>query len=354
MSYSETSHNQSSDECNISKRGDNNESKKHNYVQNSLMSTSSTSPQHILKNNKRKLTSEISPINKLKAFKDLDTLLNKLDKDEKENSFSDTTTNEKNSLNAFRPTGLYSSSPSTSKKVQQTDNFEALKNEIFLIKSPTKKMASNKDLLMSNEKDNTANEYDIEQEDYDNSDSKDEDVLNNLTLSQSTSMNSLKKKKKKKISTEKVTDKNVKLNKDFAKLLNKLDRNIEEENCERDSATDEENSVLKRTGLYTSSFTSQQVLQSCVSKEGKSDICTEQILTQNISPNNNLLPDNDDKKENNLSVPDNDEEEEPVDVFFKSMALTVKGFSFDMKMRAKKEVFNIISELEIINHNNNN
>lgn len=48
------------------------------------------------------------------------------------------------------------------------------------------------------------------------------------------------------------------------------------------------------------------------------------------------------------------EEDDPIDTFFKSMASTVKTFSTSLKIKAKKEIFNIVNNLEYENHNINN
>lgn len=45
-----------------------------------------------------------------------------------------------------------------------------------------------------------------------------------------------------------------------------------------------------------------------------------------------------------------EEDEDSIDAFFKKMALTVKSFPQNLKIKAKKEVFNIITELEIENN----
>jgi len=44
-----------------------------------------------------------------------------------------------------------------------------------------------------------------------------------------------------------------------------------------------------------------------------------------------------------------EEAEDPIDVFFKSIALTVKQFSPQLKIKAKMEVLKIINELELLN-----
>lgn len=48
------------------------------------------------------------------------------------------------------------------------------------------------------------------------------------------------------------------------------------------------------------------------------------------------------------------EEDDSVDTFFKSMASTVKTFSTSLKIKAKKEIFNIVNNLEFGNHGINN
>lgn len=58
-----------------------------------------------------------------------------------------------------------------------------------------------------------------------------------------------------------------------------------------------------------------------------------------------------DERKEILNEINKDQEEDPIDVFFKSMALTVKQFSSNLKIKAKKEVFNIITELEMENNN---
>jgi len=47
----------------------------------------------------------------------------------------------------------------------------------------------------------------------------------------------------------------------------------------------------------------------------------------------------------------NDDEEDPIDTFFKSMAQTVKTFNPNLKIKAKTEIFNIVTKLEIENIN---
>ncbi|XP_060861845.1 uncharacterized protein LOC132938864 [Metopolophium dirhodum] len=47
------------------------------------------------------------------------------------------------------------------------------------------------------------------------------------------------------------------------------------------------------------------------------------------------------------------EKDDPIDTFFKSMASTVKTFSPSLKIRVKREVFNIVNNLEFENNDNN-
>lgn len=44
------------------------------------------------------------------------------------------------------------------------------------------------------------------------------------------------------------------------------------------------------------------------------------------------------------------EDDDPIDVFFKSLALTVKQFSPELKVRAKLDILRIVSELELKNN----
>lgn len=43
------------------------------------------------------------------------------------------------------------------------------------------------------------------------------------------------------------------------------------------------------------------------------------------------------------------DKEDPIDAFFKSMALTVKRFSAELQIKAKMDVFKIVNELEFQN-----
>jgi len=47
------------------------------------------------------------------------------------------------------------------------------------------------------------------------------------------------------------------------------------------------------------------------------------------------------------------EKDDPIDIFFKSIASTIKSFSPSLKIRAKREVFDIVHNFEIENINNN-
>lgn len=55
-----------------------------------------------------------------------------------------------------------------------------------------------------------------------------------------------------------------------------------------------------------------------------------------------------------FEIINNVEEDDPIDTFFKSIALTVKTFSTSLKIKAKKKMFNIVNNLEFENHGINN
>lgn len=54
-------------------------------------------------------------------------------------------------------------------------------------------------------------------------------------------------------------------------------------------------------------------------------------------------------KERNCLMTKTEKSEDSIDIFFKSMALTVKQFSPEFKIRAKMDVLKIINELELQN-----
>ncbi|CAI6347043.1 unnamed protein product [Macrosiphum euphorbiae] len=59
-----------------------------------------------------------------------------------------------------------------------------------------------------------------------------------------------------------------------------------------------------------------------------------------------------DERQNILNTINKDEkDEDPTDAFFKTMAITVKSFPQHLKIKAKKEVFNLITDLEIESYN---
>jgi len=60
---------------------------------------------------------------------------------------------------------------------------------------------------------------------------------------------------------------------------------------------------------------------------------------------------NDERQQNINAINKVEEDDDPIDSFFKTMALTVKSFPQHLKIKAKKEVFNVITDLEIENYN---
>jgi len=59
---------------------------------------------------------------------------------------------------------------------------------------------------------------------------------------------------------------------------------------------------------------------------------------------------NDERQQILNSINDVEKDDDPIDAFFKTMALTVKSFSQHLKIKVKKEVFNIITNLETENN----
>lgn len=104
----------------------------------------------------------------------------------------------------------------------------------------------------------------------------------------------------------------------------------------------------------TSKSNSEQNDQRNILKVGKRKLCFEKWPNKMTKHNEDLGSKGCDERKQQYFVPINkNEKEDPFDLFFKSMALTVKRFSPHLKIRAKKAVFNIITELEI-EHNNAN
>lgn len=87
---------------------------------------------------------------------------------------------------------------------------------------------------------------------------------------------------------------------------------------------------------------------------GKTKLLKEKWPTKKVKQNEvlvSLLKRSKDERQQILnSIHRVEEDDNPIDAFFKTMALTVKSFPQHLKIKAKKEVFNIITNLEIENN----
>lgn len=84
----------------------------------------------------------------------------------------------------------------------------------------------------------------------------------------------------------------------------------------------------------------------------KRKFCTEKIIFKNKikKEKNDLVDTNIEERKHIKNAINNVEGEESIDAFFKYMALTVKKFSPQLKIKAKQEIFNIITILEVENN----
>lgn len=89
---------------------------------------------------------------------------------------------------------------------------------------------------------------------------------------------------------------------------------------------------------------------------GKRKLLKEKRLTKKIKQYEELVSllkrNNDERQQILNSINKVEEDNDLIDAFFKTMALTVKSFPQHLKIKAKKEVFNIITNLEIENNSN--
>lgn len=83
----------------------------------------------------------------------------------------------------------------------------------------------------------------------------------------------------------------------------------------------------------------------------KTKLLKEKRPTNKVKQNEELLSSlkrsNNERQQILNSIINPEEDDDPIDAFFKTMALTVKTFPQHLKIKAKKEVFNIITNLEI-------
>lgn len=128
---------------------------------------------------------------------------------------------------------------------------------------------------------------------------------------------------------------------------------------EEDSATvDDENNSSDLNDFSIMSATENTSVQETELENnfntGKTKLLKEKRPTKKVKQNDELLSllkrSNDERQQILSSINKVEEDDDPIDAFFKTMALTVKSFPQQLKIKAKKEVFNIITNLEIENN----
>ena len=93
-----------------------------------------------------------------------------------------------------------------------------------------------------------------------------------------------------------------------------------------------------------------------VSRPGKRKLITKKCPTKNRKQNEEwimLLKKGIEERKIIFETINKIEEDDPIDTFFKSMASTVKTFSPSLKIRVKREIFNIVNNLELENNDIN-
>lgn len=119
---------------------------------------------------------------------------------------------------------------------------------------------------------------------------------------------------------------------DEEECLNSLDNSVSQIEPEN------ENIQLPST-LESTTEVQKSKIETTGTKRQKKNEAFIEILKQRSEERSRLLQE--------LTNPE--EAEDPIDVFFKSIALTVKQFSPQLKIKAKMEVLKIINELELLN-----
>lgn len=77
-------------------------------------------------------------------------------------------------------------------------------------------------------------------------------------------------------------------------------------------------------------------------KTGKIKLLTEKRLVKKIKLTDELELLFNKRLNISIAINKNEEDEDPIDAFFKTMALTVKSFPQNLKIKVKKEVFKMI------------
>lgn len=133
--------------------------------------------------------------------------------------------------------------------------------------------------------------------------------------------------------------------------------NSEEEDSLIQTVEDENNSnyVNNFSSISTIEPTTEQPELENILETEKTKLFKDKRPTKKIKQNEELVlvfNRSCDERQYILNTINKDEnDEDPTDVFFKTMALTVKSFPQHLKIKAKKEVFNVITDLAIENYN---
>ncbi|CAI6353330.1 unnamed protein product [Macrosiphum euphorbiae] len=140
--------------------------------------------------------------------------------------------------------------------------------------------------------------------------------------------------------------------------LSNIESNKDGNECTSNNSEEEDNTIIdvdddvqSQKDLSNIDTTVKNIFES-----NKRTLDTDKMPVKNKKTKQNddlieFLKKSSDERKEILNKINNDQEEDPIDAFFKSMALTVKQFSSNFKIKSKKEVFNIITQLEIENNN---
>lgn len=134
--------------------------------------------------------------------------------------------------------------------------------------------------------------------------------------------------------------------------------NSEEEDSYLEVTVDDENNSSDENDVSQKSTTENTTVQETELENNlntkKTKLLKEKRPTKKLKQNEELVSlfkkSNDERQQIINAINKVEEDDDPIDSFFKTMALTVKSFPQHLKIKAKKEVFNIITDLEIENN----
>lgn len=137
--------------------------------------------------------------------------------------------------------------------------------------------------------------------------------------------------------------------------MSNIESNKDGNECTSNNS-EEENNTIDDDVQSTRDLNNTDTTVKNIFESNKRTLDTDKMPVKNKKTKQNddlieFLKKSSDERKEILNKINNDREEDPTDAFFKSMALTVKQFSSDFKIKDKKEVFNIIIQLEIENNN---